>query len=315
MFSNLLATPGSSLIAPLLLSLCVLQTACGGGSSGSDAPQASSPAPTTPAPTTDTDAPSIITRSPGNQVTDVSINAEIVVEFNEALDPANMGSQDLMLTLQAAPIDGAVTYDSAAKTLSFRPQAPLTADTVYGVSVASSIQDTAGNPFLGDSWFFTTGGPFNLGATTQSTMDQCMDDGDKQMLTLVNNARGASRTCGTDEYVQQSALAWNCMLDQSSLDHSTSMANNDFHEHVSPVDGTDPGDRIRAAGYTPQAWGENIAAGYDSEEEVMAGWLASAGHCANLMSSAFTQMGAADASNPASTFGRYWTQNFGRPSS
>ena len=181
------------------------------------------------------------------------------------------------------------------------------------MAVASTLQDAAGNLFLGDSWFFTTGGPFNLGPTSQTVIDQCMDDGDKLMLTLVNNVRAAGRTCGTQTIAAQPPLAWDCLLNQAAQDHSTAMADNDFHAHVSPVDGSDPGDRIRAAGYLPQTWGENIAAGYADEDSVMDAWLDSPGHCTNLMGSGFTEMGAASAENPASTFGKYWTQNFADP--
>jgi len=111
----------------------------------------------------------------------------------------------------------------------------------------------------------------------------------------------------------QPALSWNCLLDQAALGHSTSMADNDFHEHVSPVDGSDPGDRLMAVGYSPQAWGENIAAGYPDEQAVVDAWLTSPGHCSNIMSGSFTELGAAYAENPASTYGIYWTQKFGRP--
>lgn len=301
-------------IAPMFAS-CLFLSACGGGGSSSSSAEAVAPPPPQPstAPAADTQAPIIVDRTPSDQITEVSINTTIVVEFNESLDAASVDAQSLMVTQQAVPVAGSASYDNTTKSLTFTPDAPLAIETVYGVTVSSSIHDNASNLFLGDNWFFTTGGPFNLGLTTQSTIDQCMDDGDKQMLTLVNNVRAAGQTCGSDDLPAQPLLAWDCMLDQSSLTHSTSMANNDFHEHISPIDGSDPGDRIRAAGYTPQAWGENIAAGYDDEESVMDGWLTSPGHCTNLMSSAFTEMGAADAANATSTFGRYWTQNFGRP--
>ena len=291
-------------------------SACGGGGSSSSSAEATATPPPQPAPPPSAgtnSAPVLASRAPGDQVTGVSINTLIVVEFVEPLDASSVDAQSIMVTQQAVPIAGSTSYDNTANRLTFTPDAPLAPETVYGVTVANSIQSPNGDLFLGDEWFFTTGGPFNLGLTTQSTIDQCMDDGDKLMLTLVNNVRATGTTCGTDVLSPQPSLAWNCMLDQSSLTHSTSMANNDFHEHVSPVDGSDPGDRIRAAGYTPQAWGENIAAGYPDEESVMQGWLTSPGHCSNLMSSAFTEMGAADASNAASTFGKYWTQNFGRP--
>jgi uncharacterized protein YkwD len=254
----------------------------------------------------------ISSRTPADQATDASITAPVVVVFNEALDASSIDAQALTLTDQAIPVAGTLTYDANSMTLTFMPDAPLMTETVYGVSVASTLKDMAGNSFLGDDWFFTTGGPYNLGATSQTTIDQCMDDNDKLMLTLVNNARAISRSCGTLVMTAQPPLAWNCLLDDAALGHSTSMADNDFHAHVSPVDGSDPGDRIRATGYLPMAWGENIAAGFADEESVMDGWLTSPGHCENIMASMFTEIGAGFARNPASTYGIYWTQNFGR---
>ena len=42
----------------------------------------------------------------------------------------------------------------------------------------------------------------------------------------------------------------------------------------------------------------------------MNGWLASSGHCANIMRASFSELGAASASNQGSTYGTYWTQVF-----
>lgn len=290
--------------------------ACGGGSSSSnfDGPTSTGdPQQSPPASTPDSTAPSIVTRSPENDATGVSVTSAVVVTFSEPLDESAIDQQSLMVTDQGVSVPGNVIYDAAGNHLSFAPDSPLSTETVYGVTVANSLRDAAGNSFLGQNWFFTTGGPYNLGGTSQITIDQCMDDGDKQMLTLVNNARAVSRSCGLQQMAPVSALAWNCLLDAAALGHSTSMADNDFHEHVSPVDGSDPGDRIAATGYTPQAWGENIAAGQISEEIVMDAWLQSAGHCSNIMSSSYTEMGAGFSENPASTFRIYWTQNFARP--
>jgi len=55
------------------------------------------------------------------------------------------------------------------------------------------------------------------------------------------------------------------------------------------------------------------ASGAPTPEEVTAGWIASPGHCANLMSASFTAMGTAYAVNPASKMGIYWAQLFGAP--
>ena len=65
-------------------------------------------------------------------------------------------------------------------------------------------------------------------------------------------------------------------------------------------------------GYRWRFVGENIAAGQGSPEQVVAGWLASPGHCANIMSPDFAEMGAAYAINPQAAMDIYWTQVFGK---
>jgi uncharacterized protein YkwD len=92
------------------------------------------------------------------------------------------------------------------------------------------------------------------------------------------------------------------------------MANNNFFSHTGS-DGQSVGYRATQAGYTWSAVGENIAAGipYSAVGAVMQGWIDSPGHCANLMRSNYTELGAAKASNPSSTYVIYWTQVFGRP--
>jgi uncharacterized protein YkwD len=162
---------------------------------------------------------------------------------------------------------------------------------------------------VGTTWTFTTGSPFNLGPTDQGTIDTCMSASDKQMLTLVNNARTQARACGSGQYPAVSALAWHCSLEQAAAGHSTDMANNNFFSHTGS-DGLNAGQRISATGNPWRAWGENIAAGYTTAESAMAGWLGSSGHCANIMNAGFTEMGAASATNPGSDYGIYWTQAF-----
>ena len=70
-------------------------------------------------------------------------------------------------------------------------------------------------------------------------------------------------------------------------------------------------DRVAAAGYTWQAIGENIATGQQNAAQVMASWMGSSGHRANIVNPNFTEIGVAyvvDAN------GRPWyVQVFGRP--
>jgi uncharacterized protein YkwD len=79
------------------------------------------------------------------------------------------------------------------------------------------------------------------------------------------------------------------------------------------ADGSTPGQRVERAGYRAARVGENIAAGPTSAAEVVEGWLASPGHCANLMDARFTEMGLAYAVDSRSAAGIYWTQVFATP--
>jgi uncharacterized protein YkwD len=90
------------------------------------------------------------------------------------------------------------------------------------------------------------------------------------------------------------------------------MATANYFSHTGR-DGRSPSQRVNAAGYTAQAVGENIAAGYGSMAAVVDGWMGSEGHCANLMSASYSQMGLACARGSASQYGIYWTQVLARP--
>ena len=89
------------------------------------------------------------------------------------------------------------------------------------------------------------------------------------------------------------------------------MARHNLLEHRGR-DGSSAADRVTRAGYDWRSVGENIAAGQPSPQEVVAGWLRSPGHCANLMEPRFTDMGVAYAVDQKSEAGIYWAQVFGR---
>ena len=68
--------------------------------------------------------------------------------------------------------------------------------------------------------------------------------------------------------------------------------------------------RIRAEGYAYASAGENIAWGHPTPEAVVGAWLASPGHCRNIMNADYRVVGIGYAYDPESEFGHYWTQNF-----
>ena len=132
----------------------------------------------------------------------------------------------------------------------------------------------------------------------------------KAVLRLVNVARARSRACGGEQFQSAPPLAWNEALSEAALAHSRDMATKNYFSHADRS-GASVTQRAARAGYRWRHVGENIAAGVGSPEQVVAGWLVSPGHCANLMSPDFADMGAAYAIDPASKLAIYWTQTFG----
>jgi uncharacterized protein YkwD len=134
----------------------------------------------------------------------------------------------------------------------------------------------------------------------------------QQVLTLVNAARGKARKCGRSQLQAAPPLALSAMLNRAALIHSQDMANKNFFEHVGS-DGSKVGDRVTRVGYIWRTAGENIATGALTPEAVVQGWIDSPGHCANMMSPAFTEMGIAFVVDRKSQAGIYWTQVLATP--
>ncbi|MEV6028116.1 CAP domain-containing protein [Streptomyces sp. NPDC052036] len=102
-----------------------------------------------------------------------------------------------------------------------------------------------------------------------------------------------------------SPLTVNATLTKVAQAHSDDMAAHQNMSHTGS-DGSSPGDRITQAGYSWSTYGENVAYGYATPEQVMAGWMSSPGHKANILNCEFKEIGVGLA-QPDS----YWTQDFG----
>jgi uncharacterized protein YkwD len=134
----------------------------------------------------------------------------------------------------------------------------------------------------------------------------------KEVLRLVNEARATPRRCGGQSFKSAKPLAWNAKLASTALVHSREMASLDYFSHTGK-DGSQVDKRAQQQGYQWRRIGENIAGGPGSPKQVVSGWLASPGHCSNIMNPDYTQMGTAYAVNPKSSEVIYWTQVFGTP--
>lgn len=122
----------------------------------------------------------------------------------------------------------------------------------------------------------------------------------------INAIRSRPQICGGVVYPAVGGLGWNGQLESAADKHSTDMAVNNFFAHPGS-DGSRIGARASAAGYAYSKVGENIAAGQSSAAQVSADWLASASHCANMMTASFVDIGVSCKANSNSTYQYYWT--------
>jgi len=149
-------------------------------------------------------------------------------------------------------------------------------------------------------------------------------------LDAINTARASEQNCGSEGIKPSvSALMWNDALYKAAYEHSEDLAESDTFSHdgsgtnsdwTSQVQnlgrGSTTKERIENNGYVNWSTiGENVAAGTttDTALEVVQQWLDSPSHCANLMSSNYTEVGMAMVENANSFYTHYWTQNFGNP--
>lgn len=132
------------------------------------------------------------------------------------------------------------------------------------------------------------------------------------LFRQINAARDAGRSCGATALAPAAALAWNVRLFAAAEGHSRDMAVNNYFSHTA-LSGRTASQRVTDAGYVWRATGENIAAGQRDVSTVMNDWLASDGHCRNIMNPAFQDVAVACIQQPGSTSRPYWTMVLARP--
>ena len=134
----------------------------------------------------------------------------------------------------------------------------------------------------------------------------------QRVLELTNEARTQPRRCGDRPFNAARPLTRSAVLGKAALLHAEDMARHSSFSHTGR-DGSKPAERVARTGYRFRAAGENIAAGQSTPEDVVAGWIKSAPHCATLMNPAYTEMGVAFAVERNSEFGVYWAQVLATP--
>ena len=141
------------------------------------------------------------------------------------------------------------------------------------------------------------GGP-GRGATASVQLDP----EEQAFVVLINDYREQNGlgALSIDSSIQ-SAVEW----------MSTDMGENNYFSHTDSLGGS-PWDRMCDFGYCYNTWkGENIAAGYVTAEAAFEAWRTSPGHNSNMLSENYLVMGIALVHTPGSTYGYYWTNDFG----
>jgi len=150
-------------------------------------------------------------------------------------------------------------------------------------------------------------------------------DSKKAYLNALNQVRRQGRSCGGEGYFSSApALRWSDSLYRASYEHSHDMAKSSSFSHLGSSTsydwtakvqhlkrGSSFKERIENNGYTK--WkniAENIAMGPSTIEGVMAQWLRSDRHCANIMNPEFTDVGMAGVKKEGMYQSYYWTQDF-----
>ena len=107
------------------------------------------------------------------------------------------------------------------------------------------------------------------------------------------------------------ALRANRRLDRSAQGWTNVMVADGEFSH-----GSNFSARISATGFIWSTVGENIATGFPTPREVVSAWMGSTGHCQNILSSSFADVGTGIRARPVRGFASRpatWTQDFGLP--
>ncbi|MFF8835605.1 CAP domain-containing protein [Streptomyces sp. NPDC015130] len=241
--------------------------------SGLDLSLSNEPDTLTAAPPTATGSPSTASGSASPSTTSASASASATASPSASASASKSAAPE---RTKAAP-----TKSPRATTAKPATKRPTTPD------ATPSAQPTTNAPTGG-----TDPGPG--GGPQQDTGQSSAAD---QVIALVNAER-AKAGCG--------ALSANATLTKAAQGHSDDMAARDYFDHTNP-DGDGPGERVTAAGYPWSTYGENIAMGQSTPEQVMEGWMNSPGHRANILNCDFKEIGVGIHTDG----GPYWTQVFG----
>lgn len=134
------------------------------------------------------------------------------------------------------------------------------------------------------------------GGGATSAQERCAPTAGQRTMDLVNAERARHGLA---------ALTADTVLARAARIHAGDMARHGFVSHQGS-DGSDPSQRLDRVGY-PWIWvGENVAAGQETPDEVVPGWIRSQAHLANILSPEAVSAGVAVTRSSEGEFGTYW---------
>jgi uncharacterized protein YkwD len=134
------------------------------------------------------------------------------------------------------------------------------------------------------------------------------------LLDDINRHRAEGSTCGTQRMAPAPPVRWSEVLHRAASVQVRDMAQQRGGIGHTGSDGSSVSQRVEAAGYLWRTVGENVAAGRATASATLAQWMASPGHCSNIMNPAFTEVAVAGLHLPGTTYDHYWVMVLARPS-
>lgn len=106
-------------------------------------------------------APSILSVSPANGATGVSITTKVSAVFSESMNASTINTSSFELRNSAnVLVPATVSYNSSMRTATLTPSNPLANSTLYRATIKSTVKDINGNALPGNyTWSFSTVAP------------------------------------------------------------------------------------------------------------------------------------------------------------
>lgn len=154
------------------------------------------------------------------------------------------------------------------------------ANSQWVITSVNKAKDAESNSSANNNGTVNSGSTTTTGTTSSSTSSANVTTAEKNAVELMNADRRAN---GLSDLKVSSAVT------AVARSHAQDMVNRKFFSHSNP-DGKTPSDRLKAAGISYSAVGENIAEN-TSVQAAETSFMNSSGHRANILNSNYTTVG------------------------